>query len=308
MPGALEWVSNTLASERGESVLDVLARIGQGAQPDPSNAELTAEFEHAGLGRVTGAGFRPNDLGQKCADAAREYRFWLDRKRKIHGEDDHPALRLENFRDQRVLEIGPSWGCNLFRIRSVTAHARGVEIEPTYISFAEIFARREGVTPPEIDLGRAETLPYADASFDSVLCFSSLEYTDLRVALREIERVLVPGGSVVFSFPALTRIVVDLWQSRFDPGRFRYYATALINSISYGYLGRRLFGAVEGRSTARPVHLPLKRVFALVKAAGLQVRLEHTTCVHRTLTIVADKPNGPVHPRSSAAAVATSGA
>jgi len=58
-------------------------------------------------------------------------------------------------------------------------------------------ARRLQDTNVEIRIGRAECLPFPDASFDIVLALGVLEYTDLPVAIREIARVTRPDGLVV---------------------------------------------------------------------------------------------------------------
>lgn len=49
----------------------------------------------------------------------------------------------------------------------------------------------------EIRLGRAEALPFPDASFDIVLALGVLEYTDLPIAISEIARVTRPEGLVL---------------------------------------------------------------------------------------------------------------
>jgi ubiquinone/menaquinone biosynthesis C-methylase UbiE len=48
-------------------------------------------------------------------------------------------------------------------------------------------------------VGRVESLPFADASFDAVLALGLLEYTRVSAALAEIARVVRPGGLVVTS-------------------------------------------------------------------------------------------------------------
>ena len=68
-----------------------------------------------------------------------------------------------------------------------------------------------GATPGSIVDGvRSEDLTrltYADASFDLVLTSETLEHVpDLKVALGEIHRVLVPGGRHIFTIPQLPHV------------------------------------------------------------------------------------------------------
>ena len=51
--------------------------------------------------------------------------------------------------------------------------------------------------------GNAHVLPFADASFDVVYGCSILHHLEVGVALREVRRVLRPGGRLVFSEPNL---------------------------------------------------------------------------------------------------------
>lgn len=64
-------------------------------------------------------------------------------------------------------------------------------------------------------MGRMESIPCRDQSFDVVLCLGALEYVeDKEVALREFRRVLKPGGMLVLSM--LNRCSpYRLWQDCF---------------------------------------------------------------------------------------------
>ena len=66
----------------------------------------------------------------------------------------------------------------------------GLDVNPGMLAVAERVA-------PEIAWrqGTAESLPYADASFDAVVSqFGLMFFTDRQAALREMVRVLAPGG------------------------------------------------------------------------------------------------------------------
>ena len=62
---------------------------------------------------------------------------------------------------------------------------------------------------------RGQALPFADASFDGVLCMNALHHLpSYAAALRDIHRVLKPGGRAVFSEPGTAHAVQALSQFR----------------------------------------------------------------------------------------------
>ncbi|MBM3130247.1 MAG: class I SAM-dependent methyltransferase [Chloroflexi bacterium] len=95
----------------------------------------------------------------------------------------------------RTLEIGVGTGLNLRHYRAVESVAA---IDPDAASLARAFARRNGRGEiVSLSQARAEDLPFADASFDAVigtLTFCSIG--DPARALREVRRVLKPGGAL----------------------------------------------------------------------------------------------------------------
>lgn len=105
--------------------------------------------------------------------------------------------RLFGTLEGTVLEIGPGTGPNL-RYLSPEARWIGVEPNPYMDSYLEREAevRRRSV---QIVRGIVETLPLADGSVDVVVSTLVLCSVDDPVrALREIHRVLEPGGRFVF--------------------------------------------------------------------------------------------------------------
>jgi SAM-dependent methyltransferase len=93
---------------------------------------------------------------------------------------------------QRVLDVACGTGVlarEAARRVGPTGFVAGVDANPGMLAVA---AR----TAPDIEWRRAgaEALPYADSSFDAVVCQFGLMFFNQQVALREMMRVLVPGG------------------------------------------------------------------------------------------------------------------
>jgi SAM-dependent methyltransferase len=286
-------LEEALCGRDGALLLQALSRLSLGTPLAPEQRQLIPVLARLGLGTASGERFVLGTLGHQCADAAREYVLWQARGRRLHWEGSLPALQLGNFRDKRILEVGPGWGCNLFRLRSVTPHVRGREIEALYTRFTPIFARMEGIEPPPIDVGGGEALPYPDGSFDWVLLFSTLQYMDARAAIREFARVLAPGGRLLSSQPMLPKLLAELTHTLSRPGAMARKGAMLCNSLSYRLVGRRLLGNVAGRSTARPVYFTRRQLAQYARQAGLVVLSELSALQPegREFILVAEKPS-----------------
>jgi SAM-dependent methyltransferase len=150
---------------------------------------------------------------------------------------------------QRVLDVACGTGVlarALAPLVGAPGSVAGLDINEGMLAVA----RRKA---PDIEWrhGRAESLPFDGASFDAVLCqFGLMFFTDRHAALREMVRVLRPGG----------RLVVAVWASFADtPG----YA-ALVALL------RRLFGAETAQGLSAPYVLgDPSHLRALLVEAGL---------------------------------------
>ncbi|WP_030482594.1 class I SAM-dependent methyltransferase [Nocardioides aequoreus] len=96
----------------------------------------------------------------------------------------------------RVLEVAPGTGRSLEHYPA-GVQVSGLDLSPEMLAQARRRAAELGLT---VDLreGDAAQLPYADASFDTVLCALALcSIPDPARALAEMHRVLVPGGRLL---------------------------------------------------------------------------------------------------------------
>jgi SAM-dependent methyltransferase len=98
-----------------------------------------------------------------------------------------------------VLELG--CGTGEFTRRVAPSGARVVALDLSGDLLAK--ARAKVGAAARFVRANAHVLPFADASFDVVYGCSILHHLDVEVALREVWRVMRPGGRLVFSEPNL---------------------------------------------------------------------------------------------------------
>jgi SAM-dependent methyltransferase len=280
MNAALEKVRASVLGDAGYEVLELLKRLQAGESPGTGDQPVLDLLEASGLYQSRGKNGQLTPLGGKCATPAREYVFWVERGRRLHAQGEAPVLSLDMFRNKSVLEVGPGWGCNLFSLQPVARRVCGVEIEPFYVELSKMIAAREGVQPPEIRVGMAEDLPVESEAFDWVILFSALQYMDVGRAVREIARVLKPGGRVLVMQKTLgvflRRQATREGVQSASPRTWISNAGIVLDSLTSGLNGCRVRKLVKMRP-AFPTSRGLVRQFARV---GL-VHSPALSCEHR---------------------------
>lgn len=136
----------------------------------------------------------------------------------------HAALAAE--RGDRVLDVGCGPGFYVIELLETVGPGGsvvGVDVSPDMLAVAAKRAERHANV--EFHKGQATALPVADESFDRAVSVQVLEYVeDVPAALREMHRVLRPGGRLVLwdvdwgtvSWHAADRGLMDRALAAFD--------------------------------------------------------------------------------------------
>jgi len=101
----------------------------------------------------------------------------------------------------RVLEIGCGRGTGALLVSRAFLPRRidGIDIDPRMVRLARRRSRRGGACRLDFRVGDAQHLPFADRSMDAVFNFGIIHHLeDWRAGIREIARVLRPGGAFYF--------------------------------------------------------------------------------------------------------------
>lgn len=130
-------------------------------------------------------------------DAVEVDHFWFRAKRLFLGATLDRFFTLPSDRIPRALDFGCGTGAVLEFLAMRGYEAHGVDMSPEALAFCRAKGLR--VSPQDIH----GAIPYPDDSFDLVCALDVLEHIEGdRAAVREILRVLRPGGTLVAMVPA----------------------------------------------------------------------------------------------------------
>lgn len=171
------------------------------------------------------------------------------------------ALELIGRPSGRVLDVGCGPGHLAEDLLDRGMDVWGVDATPAMI---EACRRRFAPRPAaHFTVGEATRLAFSDGAFDAAICLGVIDYIPaLEAAVRELIRVVKPGGTVLVSFPNLLSPYA-VWRL------FVFYpAVALVRPAYYRLTGRQ---AVPFRPLWTTKMQTLRRVVTLMRRCGASV-------------------------------------
>jgi ubiquinone/menaquinone biosynthesis C-methylase UbiE len=124
------------------------------------------------------------------------------------GVRDYERRIYEATPGKRVLEYGCGIGSYAIRLADRGASVCGIDISNEAIDRARKMAEGRA----EFRVADAENLDMADASIDVVCGTGILHHLDIDRAIREVRRVLRPGGRAIFYEPVAHNPIVSLYR------------------------------------------------------------------------------------------------
>jgi SAM-dependent methyltransferase len=199
-------------------------------QPDPAKPELPTPGPASGTVLLGTAGVARRRV--PVADTVRANRCWwdadADHYQAEHGDflgevdfvwcperlREERARLLGEVRGRRVLEVGCGAAMCARWLRAQGARPVGLDLSAGMLGHALAAAARTEVAVPLVQAD-AQRLPFADASFDlACSAFGAVPFVaDSAAVMREVARVLRPGGRWVFATTHPIR-----WIFADDPG------------------------------------------------------------------------------------------
>lgn len=144
------------------------------------------------------------------------WHFWFEGRRCLVEE---LLAGCEPDAEARVLDVGCGTGYNLEFLRGRGWRMVGIDRQPAGGASARL---------APVLAADALSLPFASGSFDLVFMLDVLEHVEDGAAVREVARVLKPGGTLLVTVPAFP----FLWSRRDQvAGHLRRYRAASLDRV-----------------------------------------------------------------------------
>lgn len=203
---------------------------------------------------------------------------------------DDPRRIMPTFEDRHetILDIGCGIGQTFVASGLAAKNDRrliGVDIDQEALSYG--VKNFDGIC---FIRSSAAELPLADNSVDMVVSRVSLPYTDIPVVLREIKRVLKPGGTIWLTLHPFSMATRHLGNSlkRFRLKDVIYRSYVIINGIMFHLTGNLFKFPINGRMES--VQTSKAITGAIMKAGFVDTKVVHG----RHFLVIATNPSADI--------------
>ncbi len=125
--------------------------------------------------------------------AARQFRY------NQYGPWFKRIIDFEQYHDQDILEIGVGIGSDHFSLAIQSNRMTALDLSKKHLRLTSRHLHLEKLSTSPV-FGDAESMPFADESFDLAYSFGALHHTpDIQAAIAEVYRILRPGGEAVIT-------------------------------------------------------------------------------------------------------------
>jgi SAM-dependent methyltransferase len=160
----------------------------------------------------------------------------------------------------RILDCGCGAGELALELSPKASQVAAFDLSPASVALMHHRAGKLSVPRPDGFVSVMETLPFGEASFDVVVGKSILHHVDVDAAMREVRRVLKPGGRGIFIENQVTNPMLRFARNKLT-GRF---GVARLGTIDEHPLVKDDYEGIEQTYQGKvKVHYPDFRFFGL---------------------------------------------
>lgn len=158
------------------------------------------------------------------------------------------VAEFENHSGEKVLEIGVGVGTDILQYAKNKSEVYGVDLSRNSVEITRLNLKRLGLEAKFLDVADAESLPFADNTFDLIFSFGVLHHTpNTEKAIAEIRRVLRPEGKAIIMLYAV--------------GWKHFFKRIILRGILFGEFLRMGYQKTINKNTEVQGNSPLTKVY-----------------------------------------------